>query len=478
MKLETRLNFKNININLIKVFLGILVVFGATKPAQAQSADGPIYIVQPGDSLLSIASRFNVSMTDLMTANSLADANSLFIGQQLVIPGLPGVSGTLETQDVIFGDSLRGLLRQTQAPLDLLVRVNRLVSPSELFIGSKIILPVSDQVSGKDQISIGPGETLLEAAIRNQSDPWTIIHTNHLSGTWQGLAGDPLVIPAVDGNQYSSLPASIEFAEFSGPSIEQGGTAVIRIKAAEGVTLGGFLVDKPLHFYPTGDGTQVALQGVHARLDSGLYPLRLDITHPDGRREAFQQMVQVSFANYQTGESLPVDPSLIDPAVTDPEQKQLEAITLPSNPQKFWSGQFISPASNYADTTYPTSDFGTSRVYIGQGTELQVQWWHTGIDFGGGTGLPINSPAAGQVVFADFLTVRGNATIIDHGWGVYSGFWHQSEIQVQPGEMVQQGQVIGLVGGTGRVTGPHLHWEIWVNGVQVNPYDWLNKPYP
>ena len=74
--------------------------------------------------------------------------------------------------------------------------------------------------------------------------------------------------------------------------------------------------------------------------------------------------------------------------------------------------------------------------------------------------------------------MRGNTTIIDHGWGVYSGFWHQSKFDVQVGDIVEQGQVIGEVGGTGRVTGPHLHWELWVNGIQVDPLDWLTNTYP
>ena len=75
-------------------------------------------------------------------------------------------------------------------------------------------------------------------------------------------------------------------------------------------------------------------------------------------------------------------------------------------------------------------------------------------------------------------TVRGNATLIDHGWGVYSGFWHQSQILVQIGQMVEQNEVVGLVGGTGLVTGAHLHWDLWVNGVQVDPLDWLIQNYP
>jgi murein DD-endopeptidase MepM/ murein hydrolase activator NlpD len=82
------------------------------------------------------------------------------------------------------------------------------------------------------------------------------------------------------------------------------------------------------------------------------------------------------------------------------------------------------------------------------------------------------------VVFAGPLTVRGNSTIIDHGRGIYTAYLHQSEILVKPGDLVSTGQVIGKVGGTGRVTGPHLHWEVWNGGVQVDPMDWLEQSYP
>ncbi|MBN2676595.1 MAG: M23 family metallopeptidase, partial [Anaerolineaceae bacterium] len=70
------------------------------------------------------------------------------------------------------------------------------------------------------------------------------------------------------------------------------------------------------------------------------------------------------------------------------------------------------------------------------------------------------------------------ATIIDHGWGVFTGYWHQADILVHPGDQVSAGQEIGTIGATGRVNGPHLHWEIWVNGVQVDPQDWLDRMYP
>jgi len=238
------------------------------------------------------------------------------------------------------------------------------------------------------------------------------------------------------------------------------------------------LVDHQLHFFPESDGTQIALQGIHALLDPGVYPLRIDATLQDGSTQSYEQLVLIISGNYPDDPVLVVDPATIDPASTEPEQKQLVEITLPATPVRFWVGDFTSPAIAYAESTYFTSRYGNRRLYIGNGTNLEIQGFHSGLDFGGGTGLPITAPAPGMVVFAGPWTVRGNATIIDHGWGVYSGFWHQSEIQVQVGQMINQGDVIGLVGGTGRVTGPHLHWDLWVNGVQVDPLDWLIQTYP
>jgi murein DD-endopeptidase MepM/ murein hydrolase activator NlpD len=93
-------------------------------------------------------------------------------------------------------------------------------------------------------------------------------------------------------------------------------------------------------------------------------------------------------------------------------------------------------------------------------------------------GDPIYAAASGVVVFAGPLTVRGNATMIDHGWGVYSAYMHQSEILVNAGDHVEKGQLIGRVGNTGRVEGAHLHFEILVGGVPVNPLAWLTEEYP
>lgn len=449
------------------------------KPAFAQDPAGPVYIVQPGDSLYSIAARFSISLDELLAANSGVDPNTLQVGQQLIIPGLEGITGILDTKFINFGDSHRSLMRQTQVPEALFRRLNHVVSPSEFYVGANMIVPIQDQAQYSRRVSLLTGESMLELAVKNDTDVWTLTSVNQLKGSWSGMPGDTLYLPGEDsGNNASGLPSAFVSAEIRDLPIKQGGTGVIKVITQPGVTLGGVLVDHPLHFFPSDNGVQVALQGVHALLDPGVYPLRLDATLPDGSVQSYEQLVLIVSGNYPEDPLLYVDPATIDPASTEPELQQLTSITAPATPTRYWVGEFISPAIAYAESTYFTSRFGNRRTYIGQGTTVSVQGFHTGLDFGGGEGFQISAPASGVVVFAGPLTVRGNATIIDHGWGVFSGIWHQSKIDVVVGQQVKLGDVIGLVGGTGRVTGAHLHWELWVNGVQVDPLDWLNQTYP
>lgn len=458
----------------------ILALFLASQPVLAQDEGiGPIYIVQPGDTLSSIASRFSVDVTELMNANGIVNANQLTVGQQLIIPGLEGINGVLDTAVINFGNSYRTLMRRTQVPPSLFKKLNRVVSPSEFYVGASMIVPIQRNGEGLNtRISPAPGESMLEAAIKKDTDPWTLAHYNGLQGSWDVIPGDTLFAPGGEANpDVYDLPSAFISAEIRDLPIKQGATGVITVKTIPGVTLNGVLVDHQLHFFPIEDGNQIALQGVHGLIPPGVYPLRLDATLSDGTKQSYEQSVLIVSGNYPE-EILSVPSATLDPATNDAELLQLVNLTLPATATKYWSGDFISPAIQYAESTYPSSRYGNRRTYLGQGTDIKTSGWHTGIDFVGGVGLPITAPAAGVVVFTGPMTVRGNATVIDHGWGVYTGYWHQSEIQVQVGQTVQQNQVIGLVGDTGRITGPHLHWEVWVNGIQVDPLDWLINTYP
>ena len=455
----------------ILIFLLLSISF-SSQSVRAQEITGTAYVVKPGDTLSSIAASFNVTLTALMSANGITDPNQIDVGQQLIIPGIVIIN---------MGDSYRNLIRRMQVSQSSFNKLNHIVSPGQFYIGANMILPSEGVTQTLNTgISPKPGESLLELAVKQNTDVWTLSHNNHLEGSWDGVPGDTLFAQGKYGEQSASgLPSAIVSAEIRDLPLKQGGTGVIIVHTVPNVTLGGLLVDHPLHFFTLEDGTQIALQGVHAQLEPGIYPLRLDATLQDGSKQSYEQFILIVSGNYLEEVIQGIDPAFIDPAVTEPELQEVMQITLPANPTKYWSGEFISPAIAYADSTYFTSRYGTRRTYTAQGSDLNITGaFHTGLDFGGGNGLALTAPAAGVIVFAGPLTVRGNATIIDHGWGVYSGFWHQSKIQVQVGQLVQQNEVIGLVGGTGRVTGAHLHWELWVNGIQVDPLDWLIQTYP
>jgi murein DD-endopeptidase MepM/ murein hydrolase activator NlpD len=462
------------------LLLALTVNLLFTGRSVAAQSSGPVYIVQTGDTLYSISARFNISIDDLMTANNITDPNLLAVGQQLVIPGLEGVTGTLDTEIIAFGDSFNSLMRRTQIPIGLLRKLNHVVSPTEFYVGASMIIPKQDNVVDlSKRITPDPGESLFELALKANTDPWTLSSLNDLNGTWDGLPGDVLYTTGkADVNQSASgLPPGFVNASIPSLPFKQGGTAEIIITPAPGVTLSGELGPYTLHFFPMGDGRMVALQGLHAMLTPGIYPFHLDATLSDSTNQSFEQSVLVASGNYPK-EALSVSSELIDPSVTGPEDKQVESITSALSSDKYWQSNFSIPVYVGSGSQACIYDwFGTRRSFNGS----DYIYFHSGIDYGVcfiNHPLDIYAAAPGKVIFTGPLTVRGNATFIDHGWGVYSAYYHQKEVDVTVGQQVQTGQLIGLIGATGRVTGPHLHWEIWVNGIQVNPLDWLNNIYP
>lgn len=459
----------------------LLALLLPISPAQAQEttpATGPIYIIQPGDSMSLIASRFGVTLTELMAANNISDPNNIAAGARIIIPGLEGINGVLTTEVVNYGETLHSISRRNRVPEAFLRKLNHITSPSELYAGLGVILPQQENFTPlQSRVSLTQGETLLEAAARAGSQTWALQQVNELGGTWAAIPGDVLYVPnqSAETNQVNGMPSAFANVSVGPLPMTQGGTTKIVIQPQPGVSLGGVLVDMPLHFFQQDDGSYVTLQGIHAMLTPGPYPLKLEATLPDGTQQSYEQMVVVQSGFYPNDPLLLVEPETIDPAITQPETQRIIELTRPATPTRYWQGIFQSPA--YFPDCF-TSRYGNRRTYIGSGTGEEYYSFHSGVDFCGGEGLPILAPADGVIVFADFLTVRGNATIIDHGWGVYSGFWHQSEIKVTAGQMVRKGEIIGQVGGTGRVTGAHLHWEVWANGVQVNPMEWLDKAFP
>jgi len=430
--------------------------------------------VESGDTFYSIAIKFGLSLDELTQANPQLDPNMLSIGSEVTIPGLEGVKGKLITRTVQLGENLRSLSIRNQIETAQVTHLNRLTSPAEVYAGASLIIPQNDDEQPMQSRSLlNSGESLFQNAMLTNSNPWLIARTNQYQSTWEVLPGEVIFFRQEEGSKDLVNPISPVVTELTiAPlPIEQGETAVVKIITTQPVEFTGELADNPLKFFSQNNNEYIALQGIHVMAEPGIYPFSITGQLDDGSHFTFEQMVILEALGYIEEKIDGVDPATIDPAVTKPEDDQVREIISKVTSEKLWDGPFTSPGY---DPNWITSTFGNRRSYNGS----DYTYFHSGLDYGSGTGLPIKAPAPGIVVFAGPLTVRGNATIIDHGWGVFSGFWHQSEFDVQVGDRVETGQVIGLTGATGRITGPHLHWEVWVNGIQVNPLTWLENSFP
>ncbi|MBN1303778.1 MAG: LysM peptidoglycan-binding domain-containing protein, partial [Anaerolineales bacterium] len=265
----------------------ILIILFNNTPVAAQSEagdEGPIYIIQEGDTFWSIAKRFNVTVEELLAANPDIDPGLLAVGQQIKIPGLEGVNGILHSETVGFGETFRSLSRRTQVPDATFRKLNRLVSPAELYLGTNLIIPQPDTQAGlSTRSSLKAGETLLELAVKQNSDPWTLVDANNIKATWAALPGDILYSPTGTPDETATgLPSIFSSVEVGSLPLTQGRTARVRLQVEAGAQVSGTLVDHDLQFFQEEDSSFIALQGIHAMLEPGIYPLRLTAALPDG----------------------------------------------------------------------------------------------------------------------------------------------------------------------------------------------------
>ena len=247
----------------------------------------------------------------------------------------------------------------------------------------------------------------------------------------------------------------------------------MKVKAPQGISVTGVLDEYPLSFFPWDEETYLALQGLHAKESLGLKPLSISGTLPDGTPFAHTQMIQLSSGGYPYEEILDVPMNTVSIELTNEESAKLEGITDNATANKLWEADFQAPVPPELSGAY-ASYYGNRRSFNGSG----YFYYHSGTDFYSVMGGDILAPAPGKVVFTGLLPIRGNTTMINHGWGVYTLYAHQSEYVVSEGDKVDTGDLVGRVGSTGRSSGPHLHWEVWVGGIPVDPLEWLTMSFP
>jgi murein DD-endopeptidase MepM/ murein hydrolase activator NlpD len=214
------------------------------------------------------------------------------------------------------------------------------------------------------------------------------------------------------------------------------------------------------------------IAGVSLETTSGQYPLELSGTNSQGAQVRFEQKISVGKAKY------PTVAVKVAKKFTAPDPEQIKEINQDKTikedafkhfaPERLWAGDFRAPVSA------PISDvFGTGRTFNGK-----VQSRHQGLDYAVPSGTPVDAVNRGTILLARSLYFEGNCVMIDHGQGLLTLYMHLSEIKVKEGEQVTRGQELGLSGGTGRATGPHLHIAVRWQGTYLNPATLLTLQLP
>jgi murein DD-endopeptidase MepM/ murein hydrolase activator NlpD len=203
--------------------------------------------------------------------------------------------------------------------------------------------------------------------------------------------------------------------------------------------------------------------GVDLEKPAGKYEVRIKVQPADGASLSCVLPVSVGAGKFAV-EQLTVAPQFVEPNAEETkraneERDRLRTIYATVTTEKLWTGAFQLPLPGI----HTAKNFGRRRVLNGAPSSP-----HSGVDIPAVEGTPIHASQRGRVVVAENLYFSGNTVVIDHGLGVYTLYGHMKVIGVQVGETVEAGAVIGRVGATGRVTGPHLHWGLTLDDSRVN----------
>ena len=245
-------------------------------------------------------------------------------------------------------------------------------------------------------------------------------------------------------------------------AVPQGQLATLRVDTNRPATPSAAINGQPLPLFEDG-GHWYGLIPVWAGAPVGTRQLTVSARDPlSGASLAAQRTLTVTARQFDIDQVTlsPSTLSLLEPDIVGPENDLLARLLAPRTPKRLWQGTFLRPVPGHVTTNY-----GQRRSYNGG----PASEYHGGLDLAIDEGQPVVASNAGRVAFAGPLKVRGNVVIIDHGWGLYSGYFHMSALRVTAGQIVERGQTIGLVGSTGLSTGPHVHWQVWLDGDPIDP---------
>src|SRR5437660_9300200 len=253
----------------------------------------------------------------------------------------------------------------------------------------------------------------------------------------------------------------------SAPEASQGSLLLIALKSTKPLAgvqgeWGGRTV--PMWREGADEPQRRGLVGVDLEKAPGEYELKITGETASGEKMSCSVKVPVRQGRFAT-ERLQVGKEFVEPSPeqvkrANEERQKLRDIFDSVTPERLWDGPFRIPL----DGVTTGSNFGKRRILNGNRGSPDG-----GMDLPGATGTPVHAPQRGKVALAEELLFAGNTIGLEHGLGIYTFYGHLSEIDVKVGDTLEAGAVLGKVGATGRVTGPHLHWGLTVERARVNP---------
>ena len=272
-------------------------------------------------------------------------------------------------------------------------------------------------------------------------------------GAWAASAGEAGRI---------KWPRSIEIA--------QGELLELKIAGADLVAVEGRWGQEKIYFYPDGNGSFSALVGADVEAKATVSKFALKVVRQSGQERQTELPVKIKAKTFRT-ESFSVAPSFdqMTPEALEDIRREQSAFARAfesSTPERLWDAPFVRPVPQEESA----SSFGSRRII--NGTPRAP---HAGTDLSAPSGAEVAAANHGRVVLVGNFFFAGGSVVLDHGGGLFTMYFHLSELKVEEGAMVKKGDIVGLSGATGRVTGAHLHWGARLANARIEPFELLKK---